>query len=681
MVDDVYTFGPTFLLNSRVNWTRFVEPLRNFSLGYDSTTLGLPAYLSAAAPRKILPRISFSTFTALGDTGGVEFPFDTFQIYEAATKITGNHSLKFGMDLRQVRESQTNFGYSNGTFVFGNNWTNGPLDNSAGAPIGQDLAAFLLGLPTSGQFDLNAARTNKNYYYAFFIQDDYRIRSNLTFNIGLRLEGETSTTERYNRSLNGFDNSTANPIAAAAMAAYALNPTSEISASQFKVLGGPLFASSNNPGIYSTPKANFSPRFGFAWSPRNLGTKTVIRGGFGLYYFPFGVVGNNGAGFSQTTQLVATLDGYLTPAATLANPFPNGLRQPTGSSLGLATNLGTSVTFYEPKPSYAYSSRWQFSIQRELFAGALFDIGYIGNRAAKMPVDRNYDAIPDQYLSTLATRDQPTIDRLTANIPNPFAGLIPSTSLNGAVVARSQLLLPFPQFTTLTGQQFTDGLSYFHALEARLEKRFSHGFLAIVNFQKSKLMEERSRLNDWDPKLEKRIAAEDRPYRLVTSLTYDLPFGKGKTYGGNSNRAIDELIGGWNVNLIYTLQPGTALGWGNVIYYGGPLNLDPHHVDGAFDTSQFNRVSAQQLSMNLRTFPTRFSNLRQDGVDQLDFSVIKAFHITERVALTYRAEFFNSTNRAIFNPPDLSPTSSTFGRILSQANQPRRIQMGLRLVF
>lgn len=681
MLDDVYSFSPSFLLNSRLNWTRFVEPLRNFSLGFDSGSLGLPAYLSAAAPRKILPRISFSTFTALGDTGGVEFPFDTFQVYESATKIVGNHSLKFGMDLRQLRESQTNFGYSNGTFNFGTNWTNGPNDNSASAPIGQDLAAFLLGLPTSGQFDLNASRTNKNYYYAYFIQDDFRFRPNLTFNIGLRLEGESPTTERYNRTLNGFDQSTPSPIAAAAQAAYAANPTPEIAAGQFKVNGGPLFASASNSGIYSTPKANFSPRFGFAWSPKVLGTKTVVRGGFGLFYFPFGVVGNNGAGFSQTTQLVATLNGYLTPAATLANPFPGGIQPPTGSTQGLATNLGKSVTFYAPNPAYAYSSRWQVSIQRELFQGVLFDIGYIGNRASKLPVDRNFDAIPNQYLSTSPVRDQTTIDRLTANVPNPFAGLIPGTGLNGSVVARSQLLLPFPQFTGVTGQQFTDGLSYFHALETRVEKRLSHGLLALVNFQWSKLIEERSRLNDWDPKLEKRIAAEDRPYRLVTSLTYDLPFGQGKAIAKNANRVLDQVIGGWNTNLILTLQPGTPLGWGNVIYLGGPLNLDPHHVDGAFDTTQFNRVSSQQLSLNLRKLPTRFSDLRQDGVQQLDFSVIKRFRITERLAMTYRAEFFNSTNRAIFNAPDLSPTSSTFGRILSQANQPRRIQMGLRLVF
>ena len=683
-VDDVYTISPTFLMNTRLNWTRFVEPRRNFSLGYDSASLGLPAYLSAAAPRKILPKVSFSSstsFTNLGDTGGVEFPFDTFQIFESLTKIQGKHSLKFGMDLRQQRESQIDYGFSNGSFVFGNSWTNGPLDNSAGAPIGQDLAAFLLGMPTGGQYDLNAARTNKNYYYAFFLQDDYRASTNLTINWGIRLEGETPTSERYNRSINGFDNTTANPISAKALAAYALNPIPEIPLAQFKVNGGPTFTGPGNTGIFSTPKANFSPRIGFAWSPSMLGGKTVVRGGVGIYYFPYGVVGNNAPGFSQLTSLVGSTDSFLTPASSFANPFPGGVLPPTGSSLGLATSLGKGITFYDPNPAYAYSTRWQVSVQRQLFSNVLLDVGYMGNKAVKLGVDHNFNGIPIQYLSNSPFRDKDTIDRLTLNVANPLAGLLPGTSFNGATIARSQLLLAFPQFTNVTGQKFTDASSYFHAIEARVEKRFSHGFLMLVNFQKSKLIEMRSRLNDLDPSLERRPAAEDRPYRLVSSVSYDLPFGKGKAHLGNTNAIVNQVVGGWNVNLIYTLQPGTPLTWGNVIYLGGPLNLDPHNVDGAFDITQFNRVSAQQLSFNRRTLPTRYGNLRQDGVNQVDFSIIKSMRITEKVALTYRCEFFNSTNRAIFNAPDLTPTSSTFGKILSQANTPRRIQMGLRLVF
>ena len=255
MIDDVYTITPTFLMNTRINWTRFKEPRLNFSEGFDSTSLGFPGYLTAASPRKVMPRIQFSRFTGMGDAGGRAFPFDSFQLFETFTKIAGRHSLKFGADLRQLRESDLDYGLSNGTFQFGTNWTQGPLDSAAAAPLGQDLASFLLGLPTGGQYDLAAARTNKRNYYAFFLQDDYRVKSNLTLNIGLRAEHETGTTERFDRSVNGFNESAASPIAAAAQAAYARNPIAE--APQFKVNGGLTFAGDGTRLIYRTPAVTF----------------------------------------------------------------------------------------------------------------------------------------------------------------------------------------------------------------------------------------------------------------------------------------------------------------------------------------------------------------------------------------------------------------------------------------
>src|SRR5262245_15052070 len=159
-----------------------------------------------------------------------------------------------------------------------------------------------------------------------------------------------------------------------------------------------------------------------------------------------------------------------------------------------------------------------------------------------MPVNQNLNGTPLQFLSTSPFRDQATIDRLSSNVTNPFATLLPGTGLNGSVIARSQLLPAFPQFSGaggVAGQSFTDGSSHFHAFDARIEKRFSHGFLMLLNFQKSKLLEKRSRLNDNDPVLEKRTAAEDRPYRVVWSGTYDLPVGRGKALLKNSNRVVN----------------------------------------------------------------------------------------------------------------------------------------------
>jgi hypothetical protein len=624
--------------------------------------------------RPVLPRVGFDRYTAIGDTAGVTLPFDQFQIFTNLTKIVGTHSLKMGFDGRWLRESGTDFGFSSGNFLFSSQWTRGPLDNSPASAIGQDLSAFLLGLPTGGQYDVNGARTNQAAYMALFLQDDWRVKSNLTFNIGLRVERDFPSIERFNRTVNGFDATSASPVDAAARAAYARNPIAEIPAASFRVPGGLTFANESDRNIYDTKPLYFSPRFGFAWTPAALGNKTVIRGGFGIFIFPIGTLGVNQPGFSQTTALVPTLNGFLTPNATFSNPFPNGIERPTGSSLGLGTFLGRNIRFYNPAPLNPYSVRWNFDIQREIFKDTVLQVGYVYNNSVHLGVDRPLNFIPAQFLSTSPSRDQGVINNLTANVANPFAGLIPGTGLNGNVIARRQLLQPHPQFTAINAQQLNDGRSYFHMLQARVERRFSNGLSFVANGLWSKLMERRSYLNDAVPTLEKRIAGEDRPWRFVFSGNYDLPFK-------STRRLTNTLIGGWNLNAIYTAQPSAPLVWGNVIYNGADLQYDPRNIDRVFNTAAFNTNVQQQLELNLRTFPTRFSNLRADGVSNLDASIIKNFAFKERAKLQFRFETFNTLNRAQFGAATNAPTNGAFGTTRSQANQPRRVQMALRLAW
>ena len=376
---------------------------------------------------------------------------------------------------------------------------------------------------------------------------------------------------------------------------------------------------------------------------------------------------------------LAPLDGGLTPAATLANPFPGGFIPALGSSNGLATNLGQSVSFTTPLLKNAYSVRWHFNVQRRLPWNIVGEAGYEGTHLVHMWNSRPLNFIPTQYLSTSPTRDQAAINYLSANVPNPFAGLIPGTSLNGSTISRSALLFAYPEFSQVTQRNVPEASSYFHMLMMRAQKRFSHGLQFETHYSHSKLMGRTSRLNSGDAQLEKVIQSEDRPNRVVASANWELPVGAGKLIG--VNRKLDRVVGGWSLNFIYMMESGQLLSWGNLIYYGGNLNLDPRNLYNAFDTTQFNRNSADQLASNLRTFPSRFANLRSDRQNTWNVAILKNIAITEHLRAQFRGEFFNFFNHPTFSGANTSPTSSNFGTINGQFNIPRNTQLALKLIW
>lgn len=687
--DDVYTISPTTVFNGRLNWTRFTEANDRPSIGFDLNKAGFPAYMAAASTRFVLPTIDLNRYEDFGDSGGDRTPYDTFQIFATVTKMHGRHTLKFGTDVREARESSASYGNSSGSFTFREDYTRGPLDNSPTAPTGQDLASLVLGYPTGGNFQVQSFRTQQAKYYAVFLQDDYRPRANLTLNLGLRYEGDLGTTERFNRSVAGFDPTVQNAVSAVAAANYKANPISgNVAADQFRATGGLLFEGiGGNKYVYNPKTGYFSPRFGFAWTPGGAGRKTVIRGGFGVFVASIGTQGINAPGFSQTTTILgASTTGNLRPAVTMSDPFPQGIQAPVGASLGPNTFLGQGITFYNPNPLNPYSARWNLDIQRQLGSGMVFEIGYTGNHAVHLPIDYNMNATPAQYLSSSFFRDQAIIDRNSTQVANPFAGLLPGTNLNGKTVGFTQLTLPYPQFTGVTMSASNAGSSYFHAMQTRFEKRFSSGLQFLSNFQWSRTIAHDNFLNAGFGPLEKRPADIDRPFRFVTSATYDLPFGKGKPFlgalSGVGGAVLDRIIGGWNISGIYSYESGGPAGtWGDVMYLGGPLNWTPNNPDRAFNVDAFNRVSAQQTGSHIRTFPSRFGNLRLPATNNVDASIIKNTRIKENWNLQYRCEFFNAFNHPVMNGPNLSPTSSAFGTITSVYNQERHIQMALRVTW
>src|SRR5688572_9566895 len=599
MADYVHTLTNNVVLNTRFGWTRFADYEQRESTGFDIASIGFPGAVAAASLQAVLPLVTFGdTTTSLGPTGGnragagFDEVFDSYQWFTSANMQRGTHALKAGADIRFLREVGINYGNSAGTYAFGTQWTRGPLDNAAGSPHGQALASFLLGLPTAGGFDVETEVNTRSASAAFFVQDDWRATSELTLNLGLRYELEAGTTEKNNGIVTGFDPEAVNRVTAAARAAYAANAHPDLPASAFNPTGGLQFASEDRRQAYDTPRNQFSPRIGVAYTPDALGRNTVFRGGFGIYYHTYGITGINRPGFSQTTEFVATNDGFLRPFATLSNPFPNGIQQPVGSALGVDQNLGQAVTFYNPDTHPSYSRRYTAGLQQRLPAGMALEMFYQYNQARGLPVNDNLNFIPAQYLSTSSDRDQATINRLTANVANPFAGLLTGTTLNGSTVQLQQLLLPFPQFTGVTVQGANIGYSNQHVVTFTIQKRFSAGVQLLATYTRSAMKEATSRLNPSDPELYYGISNEDRPQRLVLSGVYAVPFGEGRAMGASAPKWVQAILGGWTASGHYTYQGGQVASWGNVIYLGGDLNWDPRNIDQAFDVTRFNRNSA-----------------------------------------------------------------------------------------
>jgi hypothetical protein len=695
--DDVYTFNSTTFLNLRYGYNRFirVDDTNPENHGFDLTTLGFPSsYANLISPDlRRFPRFNIDGYQGTG-FGGDFRPNDTHSFVGQLNKTAGAHSLKGGVEFRAYRENS--FFYSNnqtGEFTFNTQWTRGPLDNApTPTNLGFSFAAFLLGLPSSGQINQPASYAEQSTTWGVFVHDDWRVNSRLTLNIGLRYEVEEALTERYNRSVRGFDFYAPQPIQDQVRANYARNPTPEIPPDKFFVVGGVTFAGVNGQPreLYKTPRNNFMPRFGFAYK---LNDRTVVRGGFGIFY---GFLGQRRgdviqSGFSTNTPLNVTLNNGLTFIETLSNPFQNGLRTAPGASQGIQTFIGQSISFFNERPISPYMQRWQIGFQRDLGAGFVAEASYVGNRGTHIEITRNINATPNQYLSTSPTRDQARINYLSQNVPNPFFGLAPvGTFLAGTNIARERLLRPFPHFDAVNTTT-NDGYSWYHSLQLNLEKRFSKGYTIEASYTYSKFMEAIAYLSPNDPRPTEVISDADRPHRFAVSGIYELPFGKGRPFLSNVDSVAKYFIGGWQVSGIYAFQSGPPLEWGNIIFTGDLKNIrlpgDQQTVGKWINTDAgFNKVANQQLASNVRTFPQRFGFLRSDKINNFDFGVIKKTALGEGgKEIQFRAEFLNAFNHPLLftTQINLNPTQAAFGQVTAgtQGNYPRRIQLTFKFLF
>jgi hypothetical protein len=507
--------------------------------------------------------------------------------------------------------------------------------------------------------------------------------------------------------VSGFAFDEASPLAAAAQASPG---ATNCPACVAGLKGGLVYVgdSGDSRFAFDPHRRNFQPRVGIAY---RLASTLVFRGGYGLSYLGQSSSGQT-TGFSSQTPLVASIDNGLTPAVSLSNPvptsiYPNGLLQPIGNTQGLATDLGQSISFqYRDRP-LPYSQQYSAGFQYELPHGWLVDAFYVGNLTKRLPVTLGLNFIPLSVLNSIPVDQRQAY--FNAQVANPLAGLLPNSGLNGATIARQQLLFAFPQYGS--GTQVTDvpiGRQRYDSAQMKLTRRFSRGLSVTVSYTISKSLEQTALLNPQDVNLsdllnsglEKRMTQFDVPQQRSVIGTYDLPFGRHRQFGSGASRWKDGIFGGWTFSGVFMSHSGFPLPFPNaaplaaksaalsdaqrnaLAQAAGRSQYDPSY-DVWFNTSLF-PITAQ-APFTLRTFPTRFPDVRGKPLNVADLSIYKEFTIREKVKWQIRCDAHNAGNFPWFASLDNNGNnvaSPLFGHLKADIGNESRVVVGvMKLIF
>ena len=682
--DNIYSLSPSLLLSVDYGFARWYQIRQTLSYGFDIGSLGFPASLANAVSIKMFPTVIIGGgYVGTNNQSFLSNGNDSHALLASLTKVAGKHTIVAGVDGRMHRINFFNVLASTGTYNFAIAQTQGP--NAAVATGGNGYASFLLGAGSSGTIPLGSGVEMQNFYGAVYVEDNWRVTERLTLNLGVRYDGESPYTDRRNE-LNYFDPNVASPAANSAFP---------------NLTGGLQFAGVNGHprSVYTRQHANVAPRVGFAFSP-NL--TTVVRSGFGISYAPL-EISDNAVGFSPSlgyasaTAWNTSNDGGYTPANLLRNPFPQGLIQPAGNSLGAATQLGQALTVWNNHPQTPASYQWNLDVQQQMPADILLDVGYVGSRGLYLTGDFNRNTLDPKYLS-LGTA-------LTKQVPNPFQPYVAIGALSNPTVAQQQLLLPYPQFLGITEENDPYGSSTYHSLQVKVVKRHAHGLTMLASYTWSKLIsnadaadapigtsDNTAPQNFYDLRAERSVSELDFPQSFIMNATYDLPFGRGKIFGGADGAFTDKFIGGWKLNGIWSEQSGLPLTLTAAIT--GIANGRPN-LTGVDPVIHGKRSNAQRVAewFNTAAFvippaysfgnvPRTFTKVRGPGIQNLDTSLIKDTRF-ERVDAEFRAEFFNVTNTPHFAMPNMANQNAAFGAISSVITSPpeREIQFALKISF
>jgi hypothetical protein len=596
----------TYLLRADLvnvaRYTRFFDRWNQFGPGMLENWAGQVG-LKNAGPQEF-PLVNIAGLTGFG--GGallLQVPARNDSFSDTVLLVKGGHSLKIGFEFRELRDSMYFPSAASGSFSFDTLATNNPATHTAGV----GLASFLLGLPSSSaiQFYPPNGFEIQWPYYGAFVQDDFRVNSKLTLNLGLRWEINMPFTETNNQLSN------------------------------FNLNTGCLDLAGQNGyprSMYDPFYRGFAPRFGFAYAPLG-GTNTVVRGGYGIFYLPNSVGGQpfTAGPWNQSFSFPSPDNGITFPI-TLAGGFAAVSPGPT-----LVRSPSTSVQTTERSYTPPYMQQWNFNVQRQFGTQAVAQIGYVGNKGNHLDGIGQLNQVPPNLLG-----------------PGNAQLLRPYPKLGGITQQASSV-----------GR----GNSQYHALQAQFIRRFQNGFSAQAAYAFSKTIDDfdfdatfnsfvvTSVQNNYNLRAERSVAIPDQTHLLSWAFVWQLPVGKGRAFL-NRGGIWNALLGGWNLSSLSTLTSGFPLVTGTVQNLTGSLG----------GGSRPNRVGNPVLSGNRRSIyqwfnpaafalpaPFTFGNgsrtepeLRGPAALNVGAMLGKEFHFAERLWIEFRCQANNAINH--FNP-------------------------------
>ncbi len=656
-----WVHSPTLVSELRFGYTRgnFFQTPPNFGSPCPGELIGLRGAPDDKSICGGIPVINFpgGNLRRIGRTTSVP-QFQTprsWNIRDSVAWVKSNHALKFGGEIIHAQTGIRDVSSLLGNFNFTGRFTGQNGEWQGG------IADLLLGFPTRYQQDSNTVFNLWQKIYSLYAQDDWKVTPKLTLNLGLRYEISTPPRERDNQTAN-FDPRTQSFVSAK---------------------DGGLFEEALIRPDYN----NVAPRFGFAYTLLN---RTVIRGGYGVFYNHTNRQGREGLlGFNPPFIVLAdaNISGSGTLKASnalfrLRDGIPAGFVDLSRVNLRTVSRKAQDVDQRNP-----YVQQWNFGVQQELVRDLLLDVAYVGNKGTKLAAFRNLN----QRIVTFNPANGAPIAG-----PRPLAG----GGLEGDIQFLENL-----------------GISNYHSLQTRLEKRFSNGLAGLVSYTWGKALTNavdhlatsgagngvdvgvfREPQNGLNRKAEYGPAEFDVTQRFVASAVWEIPYGKGRRFGSNASRGLDLILGGWEFSPIITSQTGLALtiNQSELLNLGGERRSRPNRlangglpsgqrkVDRWFDTNAFKI---------LQTDPTRdgfvpnqaFGNsgvgiLRGPELINIDFNLSKNFQIVEGHSLQFRAEFFNAFNRANFGVPGVT-AGAGFAQVVNTATEARIIQFALKYRF